>query len=153
MMLLSKKGNKRVQASIEYIIVFSLAFIVLLPMIYMFQGYSTKSSEQIVTSNIAVIGNDIVNAAESVYYMGSDSRLTLDETMPEGIKNITLTRDWDKGINEVVFELRNNNTIAFFCNVNIDGSFDTSDFSAGLKRVRVEAKNDSRYDYVSIDIY
>ena len=153
MMLFPKGKNKRVQASIEYLIVFSLAFIVLLPMIYMFHSYSTKSSEQIVTSNIAVIGNDVVNAAESVYYMGRGSRLTLDETMPEGITNIYLISDRVNGINELVFELRNNNTMAFFCNVNINGSFDTFDFSQGLKHIKVEAKNTSNYDYVLIDIY
>ena len=152
-MIFSKKWNKRVQASIEYLIVFSLAFVVLLPMVYMFHSYSIKSSEQIETSNIAVIGNDIVNAAESAYYMGRGSRLTLEETMPEGITNITVLKDWSKGINEFVLEYRGQEQMAFFCNVNINGSFDAYDLSPGLKHITVEVRNTSNYDYVLIDIY
>ena len=148
MMLFPKKRNKRVQASIEYLVVFSLGFLILIPMVYMFYSYSTKSSEQIMTSDIAVIGNDIVNAAESVYYMGRGSRLTLEETMPEGITNIYLISDWANDINELVFELGGNHSMAFFCNVNINGSFNFSAYSPGSKRIRVEAKNDSIYDYV-----
>lgn len=146
------RKHKKSQASIEYIAVFSIAFVVLLPMVYMFQSYSAKSSEQIAQSDIAVIGNDIVNAAESVYYMGRGSRLTLEETMPQGIVNISLSRNWSGGVNELVFVLVDDNVMAFFCNVNINGSFDGSDFSPGLKSIVVEAKNNTYHDYVQIDI-
>lgn len=145
--------RKKSQASLEYLIVFSLAFVLLLPMIYLFYEYSMQFSQQINTNAVAVIGNDIINAAESVFYMGRGSRLTLEVTMPDGVKNISILYNWDKNINEFVFELFDSTQMAFFSNVNINGTFDKTAISQGLKNIRVEAVNNSNYDYVQVDIY
>lgn len=151
MMLFSKKNNTG-QASLEYLLVFTMAFVIMLPMLYLFYDYSTKSSELITSADLAIIGNDIINAAESVYYMGRGSRLVLDTTFPDGLLNITILSDWDAGVNELIFNLTNGKIMAYFSNVNINGSFGETDITPGLKHITVEATNNSKYDYVLIDI-
>lgn len=152
-MFFSKFLKKRGQASFEYIIVFSLGFVILLPTIYLFYSFALESGDQITSNDIAIIGNDIINAAESAFYMGKDTRLTIEETFPDGIKNITLHQDWDNNFNQIVFNLEDGSSMVYFSEVNINGTFQKEDYSAGLKRIRVESTNNSNYDFVWIDIY
>lgn len=144
---------KKAQASFEYIIVFSIGFLILLPTIYFFYSYAIESGEQVASNDIAIIGNDIINAAESAFYMGKDSRITIEETFPDGIRNITIHQDWANNFNQLVFEFDDGTHMVYYCDVNINGTFQQEDYSAGLKKIRVESTGDSNYDYVWIDIY
>ena len=111
----SSKG--KAQSSMEFVITFAIAFMILLPVIYIFHNYSTDSTQHRDYSMVNVIGNDIVNAAESVYYMGNPARLTLVETMPTGIKLIHIESNWTKDINELVFQFFSGENVSFFCNL------------------------------------
>ncbi|MFH1398938.1 MAG: hypothetical protein ABIG95_02410 [Candidatus Woesearchaeota archaeon] len=142
----------RAQASIEYLTVFSLVFVILIPTVYVFQDYSARSSKSIVDDQVRIIGNDIVNAAETAYYMGQPSRLTLEETMPRGIALINITSDWSNNYNEIMFVMDDGRALSFFCSVNINASITQEDYSAGLKYVVVETRNTSTQGYVYIDI-
>jgi len=101
---------------------------------------------------VNVIGNDIVNAAESVYYMGNPARLTLVETMPTGIKLIHIESNWTKDINELVFQFFSGENVSFFCNVNINESFNNASFTQGIKKIVLDSANDSVYKWVEIKI-
>ena len=144
--------KKKAQAATEFLVIFAFAFVILLPLIYLFGRYSQSSGEQIIDSQLNVIGNDIVNAAESTFYMGLSARMTLLESMPQGLGGIEIRSDWDKGINELVILLANGEERAFFSDVNINGSFDGADYSQGLKTILLETRNTSDTKYVEVII-
>lgn len=159
--------GKKTQSSVEYIMVVAIGLVVIVPIIYMFYSYSHGSTAEIETAKIQKMGNDIINNAENIYYLGEPSRTVLKGTMPDGVKNISIARDWDKNINEVVFILQDGSELAFFSNVNLANEEPVEDIqkavnftenarTQGLKNIRLEAKrtyiSNTRYDYVLINI-
>lgn len=130
--------------------------VIVIPTIWIFYSYSQSSTTQLRTSQVEKIGNDIVNNAEKVYYMGVPSKITLEETMPDGVKNITIISDWaaTPPINELVFYVKSDGKISeavFSSKVNINGTFSLEAFSQGVKKVVLEAKKaGSLYVEVSI---
>lgn len=145
--------GKKGQASIEFFVTFSLAFIILLPIIYLFHNFSTKSSVNIAYKQINILGNDIVNAAEATFYMGNPARLTLQGSFPPGLTDIEIIDDWSNGDNELVFHFEDGQTMAFFSDVNINATIDVEDYSPGIKHILFETRNTSTDKYVNIDIY
>ena len=129
-----RQGSTAGQASFEAAWVFALLFLVLIPMIFVFQRYAAGLSQEIAAQQVVVIGNNIVASAETVYYLGEPSRLTLYETFPPGILNLTLL-----GANELVFTLAGSGEVVFLAPVGLQGSFGASAFSPGEKRISVEA--------------
>ena len=140
----------KAQAAIEFMLVFGIALLILIPTFYIFQDYSIRSKDQISTGQLSVIGNDLVNAAETVYFMGLPARLTLELSMPEGVTGMRIEKDWSRDINELVFTMRDNNELSFRSNVNINGTFERSDYSQGLKKILLETKNTSTTKFVHI---
>ncbi|HII29499.1 TPA: hypothetical protein HA317_00350 [Candidatus Woesearchaeota archaeon] len=134
----------RGQASFEYIAVTALILLMIVPATYLFYNYSLTSEAQIVEKRIAKVGRDIVNTAEMVYYMGEPAMIVIDEQMPGGVINISVIKDWGVGINELVFYTMFSGELSehvFVSRVNINGSFDASAMSAGVKHIRIEAKS------------
>lgn len=143
--------KKRAQASFEFIAIFSIAIIVLIPMIYLFQRYTMQSSDAIQTNKIRAIGEDIANTAETVYYMGYPARLTIQEEFPNLITNMSITSDRAKGVNIISFNITGGRELAYFCGVNINASITPNDYSAGLKTIIFETRNSSQGNYVWIE--
>jgi hypothetical protein len=50
----------------------------------------------LVAKQAQIVGNKIVDNAETVYYMGPPARITLDESFPDRITNIVIT-----GLNDI----------------------------------------------------
>jgi uncharacterized protein (UPF0333 family) len=140
------------QASTEYLVVFALVFVVLVPMMYYFQAYSEEAKDQIVAGQVRVIGTDVVSAAETVYYMGEHARLTVRATMPEGVEDIYVIDSWSSGANEIVFNLSDGSELGFPSSVNINGSFNETQWSPGLKKILLRVENTSDERYVQIEI-
>ena len=125
-----------------------IALFILIPIIFVFYSYSQGTTWGISTSRINNIGNSIVTSAESVYYLGEPSRITIRETMPRGIKNLTILYDPDEHNSELVFLLEDRSEMPFSSNVNITGKFNQSDFTEGMKEIEIESKG----NYVLISI-
>ena len=127
---------RRAQASFETMSVFALLFIILIPVLLVFYTYAGGAVVQMRQTQIAVIGNDIIAAAEEVHYIGVPSRYTLLETFPSGIENMSIMG------RELVFTLTEGGEMAFLTSndVNIRGSFEKSDYTAGEKTILLEAQ-------------
>ncbi len=145
-------SSNKSQASVEFVLVFSLAFLILLPILYVFHNYTVTANEQMATNMINILGNDIVSYAESTFYMGKPARLTMEGVVPEHVENITIISDWDNSVNEIVFKMNDGQELGFFSEVNINGTIDPEDITAGQKEIMFEAMNNSEYDYVNITI-
>lgn len=145
-------AKKRCQASFEYLVIIAIALIILIPMIYMFQRYTIQSADTIQQNKIRAIGEDMVNTAETVYYMGYPARLTIQEDFPGGITGLNLTTDWSQNVNIITFNISGRSEFAYYCNVNINASFNESYYSPGLKNFLFETKNSSQGNFVQISM-
>src|SRR4030042_6530915 len=95
----------RAQAAMEYLMVIALVTALIIPATFIFYRYSQGSNERIKSGQIEKMGNDIIDSAETIYYLGYPSRQEIDEQMPEGVYNITIFNDWnaEPKVNELVF--------------------------------------------------
>jgi hypothetical protein len=143
--------GRAAQASFEYLMIFAIALIILIPMLYVFQRYTFQSADTIQQNKLKLIGEDIVNTAETVYYMGYPARLTIQEEFPSGIVGMNLTADWSKGVNFISFYLQEGREQPYFCGVNINATIVPSDYSPGLKNIMLETRNSTQGNYVWIE--
>lgn len=148
----SHNQKKRAQAAMEYLAIIAIALVLLIPLVYLFHMYTSEYSNTIVQSRIKSIGEDLVNTAETVYYMGYPARLTIQEEFPSGIKGMNITSDWALSTNIISFYLWDGQELAYFCGVNINATVSPEDYSAGLKNIVLETRNSSQGNYVWIDI-
>jgi hypothetical protein len=144
--------HKKSQSSFEYLAIFGIGLIVLIPFIYLFQQYSTASSQQITYSSISAIGNDIINTAEAVYYMGPPAKLTLFENFPSGIFQMNSTTNWATQQNWITFSVSGGSNLNFFTKVNLAVNITNQSFTPGMKRITLQAINQTgtHINYVQI---
>ncbi|MBI2128796.1 hypothetical protein HYU07_01010 [Candidatus Woesearchaeota archaeon] len=128
--------KKRGQASTEYMIIIGFVALVLIPLIVIFykQGISTK--DQVVTGEADQIAKKITDAADSVYYLGEPSKMTLKLYMPENVKEISFSG------REVRFKVATANGITDVTSVAATNMMGSVDSSQGIKFIVVEARGD-----------
>ncbi|MDO8740018.1 MAG: hypothetical protein Q7J54_00400 [Candidatus Woesearchaeota archaeon] len=128
--------KKRGQASTEYMIIIGFVALVLIPLIVIFykQGASTK--DQITTSEADQIAKKITDAADSVYYMGEPSKMTLKLYMPENVKEISFSG------REIRFKVATANGMTDITSVAATNMMGSIDNSQGIKFIVVEARGD-----------
>ena len=147
---------KKGQAATEYILVSSLILIIFIPATILFLINIRNSNDDLAISKLNKIGNDIVDNAVEVFYQGEPAKVTMKESLPAGIVNMTILKDWSSSVNQIVFLVSlkgKNNELVFDSDVNIDGSFTKNQFSRGIKNIVLEAKSTSNgVPYVNISI-
>ena len=137
------------QASMEYLIVVGIAFLVMIPAIYFFFSFSRESGMEISTNQLDAIGREIVQTSESIFYSGAGSKTTLTLTMPEGLLS---ARIMDQ--RELVFNISTAvgySELVFFSRVNLTSTSDChlgpcvlpQVGSPGAKKVQLTALNNS----------
>jgi uncharacterized protein (UPF0333 family) len=134
-------SNSKAQVAMEYLIIVGFVATVTLPLIYIFGTHSTEINENIVSNQADYIASKIVDAAESVYYLGESSKITFKTHIPEKVNAITI------GNNEVVFyisKLNGFDEVVKYCSVPINGSISAS---KGIHDIVIESKSD--YVWVS----
>ena len=137
------------QASMEYLIVVGVAFLVMIPATYFFFSFSKESGQEISTSQLDSVGREMVETAESLLYSGSGSKTTMKLSMPEGVQHALIVDQRELvfnvstaiGYSELVFFSRVNLTAAQGCGI---GSCSIPELaSSGTKQVRLTALNSS----------
>ena len=123
------------QVSVEYMLVIGFITLLILPLLLVYYTYSSDTSNSVATSQALVIARNIVDASESVYYLGKPSQTTLKLNFPEGISSTSLS-DY-----EVVFKMKTTNgvtDIVQVSSVNMSGSLP---ISQGLHVITVKAED------------
>lgn len=87
------------QISVEYLMIMGFVVVITIPLIIIYYSYTSNSSQEIISSQIDQIARKIVDAAESVYYLGIPSQTTLKVYMPNRIVGASLDNK------ELVFNL------------------------------------------------
>lgn len=132
--------EKKSQSSIEYMVIVAFGLFVLIPVIIMFYTYSESASSDVSLIRLNNIGTTIINNAESIYYLGEPSRVTIKVNFPNGVEGIT-TKSIEQ-VHELIFNVTGASELAFSSNVNISGTFNDQSYSPGDKNVELIAHND-----------
>ncbi|MFH1285309.1 MAG: hypothetical protein ABIH99_01880 [Candidatus Micrarchaeota archaeon] len=112
-MSMKNKNTKRGAASLEYLMLVALFFIILLPFSYLVwqtvQGHVQSSQAQVAV-------HTIVSAVDSVYAQGPGAKTTADIYLPTGVENasiytkeISLRVRLSNGVSTEIFELTSGN--------------------------------------------
>ena len=92
----------RGQSSVEYLFVVALALMMIIPGSVIFYRYSADSQEAVVSAQIYKSGSDLVDTAELIYSIGSNSWQTVELTFPTDVHGVEVYRDTVSGISELV---------------------------------------------------
>ncbi len=129
-----KKRKKEAQISVEYMFLIAFVTVVTIPLIVIYHTFTQQSSDEITSSQINQLAKNIVDAAESVYYLGEPSQTRLKINMPTNVVSADLSGGY-----EVVFKVEEGSDIVRSSSVNITGSLPTK---KGTYTLIIEAKSD-----------
>ena len=123
------------QVSVEYLFIIGFAALLTLPLLLIYYTYTSDSSDSVATNQAMQVARKIVDASESVYYLGKPSQTTLRLSFPDGIISTDLSNY------EVVLKVKIKNGIADIVqvsSVNMSGSLP---ISQGLHSITVKAQD------------
>lgn len=72
----------------EYLAVFAITALMIIPMILIFTTQSSHLKAEIINAQLDKASSEITDSAEEVHYMGPPTQKTIKVTFPEGIKSI-----------------------------------------------------------------
>ena len=128
------------QVSVEYMLIMGFAAIMTIPLLLIYYTYSSDSSDSVATGQALQVARKIVDASESVYYLGSPSQTTLKLSFPDRIYSTNLSSK------ELVFKIKTRNGLTDIVQVsavNMSGSLPTSQ---GIHVITITAQD----NYVQI---
>lgn len=159
---------KKGQASLEYISIFGIIFVIIAVAGGIFFSYTNSAKESLDKKQINKIGQEIINNVQKIYFFGDGNRVTITPTFPQGIEEISIHHINQSGNNyyyinitvlnqdvyeSLIFETTEDD-IPFGCknctiNDTIIGhnisSFNNMYFGQGSKRIKIESINDTTY--------
>ena len=134
--------KKEAQVSMEYMFLIGFATIITIPLIIIYQSFIQDSNEEISSAQIEQIAKNVIDTAESVYYLGEPSQTTLKVNIPGNIVAVDLEGgSLETGYYEVVFNISTKSGIVEIVQnskVNITGSLP---INKGTYTVTVKAKS------------
>ena len=136
-------GEKKAQVSVEYMFLIGFATLITIPLIIIYQSFIQDSREEIASVQIIEISKKVIDAAESVYYLGEPSQTTLRVNIPHNIVAVDLEGgSLETGYYEVIFNISTKSGIVEIVQnsaVNITGSLP---INKGTYTITVKAKSD-----------
>lgn len=125
---------KRGQISTEYLIVIGFVVFLVLGILGVAFFYTSITNDQIKVSQVSNLANKIITSAESVFYAGEPSKLTIIGYLPIGVNSFEIMSK------EIVVEIATSSGVtimSFSSNVPLSGSISSSE---GVKRIEVLAQ-------------
>jgi len=116
--------KKEAQISVEYLMIMGFVTVITIPLIIIYFTFTQESGDEIKSTQILQISKKIIDAAESVYYLGEPSQTTLRVNIPNNVIGINLSSG-----KEVVFKIKTKAgevDIVQSTSVNITGSLPTN---------------------------
>ena len=118
--------KSRAQISVEYLIIIGFIFAILIPGTYLFYTNTLRQSDEATSDVINKIGNEVVNSAKSMYFVGERSWVTLEVVFPETVVDYYIL---DATEFVVVYDTQEGRTESvFFSDINMSGPINRSDF-------------------------
>ena len=129
--------RKQSQVSTEYMMIIGFATVISLPLLIIYYDFTSSSRDSVSANQALSIARNVVDASESVYYLGTPSQTVLKVNIPEGVQSINLSN------REVVFKMKTAqgiNEIVQVSTVNITGSISGS---KGIHTITIVAAGSS----------
>lgn len=124
---------KKSQASSEYLIIVGFVVGITIPLMLVYFTFANDVNDQIVASQLDQIAKSIVDAADTVYFLGEPSQTTMKVYLPANIKEVRI-------INKVVdYKIKTKagvSDIAYISSANLTG---TLPISSGVHFITVKA--------------
>ena len=132
---------KRGQISVEYLIVVGFIVFIVVGLLGVAFIYASNIRDELKNSQLNNFAEKLLNSAESVYYSGDPSKVTITAYLPEAVKSVVL----DSGENSLVFTFESSageSVIAFQSDVPL-AEFDmNNEFNEGLRSFVITAEAD-----------
>jgi hypothetical protein len=128
------KMNKKAQIGMEYMTLVVFIMAIILPLLMLHHSQYEGTNEQIRGNQADQIARKVIDAAESVYYLGEPSKTTVKVYVPQMIENITISNQ------EIVFSMRTRlgiDQVVRYSPIQINGSITPSH---GIKYITIESK-------------
>lgn len=141
--------NKRAQSGVEYMAVVGIALLVLTSGTIILSNYSKSINDQVITNQINIIGNTIINSAESMYVLGNESWVTIEFNFPTAIKSTNIYNNGDD-YSDLVFSYYTSsgvsNVVFFMDKFNLSNDHSTPcdspcelNITPGLNRLKIRS--------------
>lgn len=82
--------RKKAQVGMEYLIIVGFITFIIMSMLVMSYYYVSSSKKRINENQIEVFGNKIIDSAESIFYEGQPSQITITIYVPDNVKEISV---------------------------------------------------------------
>jgi hypothetical protein len=82
------RGGTRAQVSMEYLFVMGFAVLLLIPLIILYYEQTTRLSDEASNAAASRAVTQIIEAADTVYYLGAPSTRTLVVDFPDNVESI-----------------------------------------------------------------
>lgn len=104
--------NKKAQSAVEYLTIISIAFIMIIPAVMLFFNYSKTTNDQVISSQLNLIGSQILSSSEEMNVLGTGSWVTLDVNFPDSLINSSV----DNNGQDLVFKYYTTNGESYSVN-------------------------------------
>lgn len=128
------------QVSVEYMLVMGFAALLTIPLLLIYHTYSADSTDAVATGQALQISRKIIDASESVYYLGKPSQTTLKLNFPDGIHSTNVSGK------EVVFKIKTQAGVTEVVQVSPVNMSGILPISAGIHILTIKAED----NYVQI---
>ncbi len=165
--MVNKNSIKKGQASMEYMAIFGIGFLLVAMIGGLFFSYTNSAKKTLDVDQVNKIGTELIDDIQKIYFFGDSNRRTYKTTFPKGIENFTIHHVNESGLvyNYLNITLLNDdfyNSLIFqtsedYINIeclktciktsaggdNFISSFDYQYLGQGFKNIRIEAINGS----------
>lgn len=126
----------KAQSAIEYLIIIGFVSVAVTTILALAYSYANMSNDKIRVNQIEALADKVISRAESVFYSGQPSQLTVSVYVPKGVEEITLSgKDLIIRIHLSTGEMKR----VFTSGVNLEGSISASE---GVKNLLIKAEAD-----------
>ena len=127
---------KRGQISTEYLILIGFITFVIIGVLGVAFFYTNAVKDDIRFKQIQQFSEKIISSAESVFYSGEPSKITVTSYLPEGVNSIQIV---GKEIIMNISTSSGQNIISYPSRVNLQGAISAN---SGIKKIEITAQED-----------
>jgi len=126
------KEMKKGQAGVEYMIVIGFITFAVLSILSLSYFYSEAAKSKIRMNQIESFTAQLINSAESVFFAGEPSKVSVSLYLPDGVRKITID-------NSEIIVYAGKDVRSFRSRVPLQGNISSVE---GVKSLSIEAKSD-----------
>jgi uncharacterized protein (UPF0333 family) len=133
---MGKRGVLRGQVSLEFAIIMGFVTLLIIPLISVFYYQVKETNDRVIVEQSYKVAKEIVDEAESVYYMGAPSKSMIKAYIPKHVQSIEISGK------SVLFRIEISNAtsdVEAISRVNLSGSINSAE---GLRYIHLQATGD-----------